>query len=100
MVQSVKCPTLDFGSGHDLMVCRIKACIRLGTDRVDPAWNSLSLCPCPAGVLALPLQVNKHLERKKCENYLLYSFANMLPNNFAPRKHCVIKLLSIVYGTD
>ena len=23
MAQSMKCPTLDFGSGHDLMVCEV-----------------------------------------------------------------------------
>ena len=42
MTQSVKCPTLDFGSGHDLMVHEMEPCIRLCADRVEPAWDSVS----------------------------------------------------------
>ena len=34
--------TLDFGSGHDLMVCVIKPCIGLCTSSTEPAWDSLS----------------------------------------------------------
>ena len=43
MVQSVKCPTLGFGSGHDLPVGRIKPYIGLCADSMGPAWGSLSV---------------------------------------------------------
>ena len=42
MVQSVECLTLDFGSGHDLIICGMEPCIRLYADSTDPAWDSLS----------------------------------------------------------
>ena len=43
VAQSVECPTLELGSGHDLMVHGIEP----RTDSVEPAWDS----PC----LSLPL---------------------------------------------
>ena len=42
MVQLVKRPTLDFGSGHDLAVHGIEPCIRLHTVSVEPIRDSLS----------------------------------------------------------
>ena len=42
VAQSVKRLTLDFGSGHDLMVCEIKPCIGLSTFSAEPAWDSLN----------------------------------------------------------
>ena len=49
---SVKRPTLDFGSGHDLTVRGFEPCIGLCTDSTEAAWDSLSrplcLCPSPA----------------------------------------------------
>ena len=42
MAQSVKRPTLDFGSGHDLVVCEIEPWVGLSADSVEPAWDSLS----------------------------------------------------------
>ena len=42
MAQSVKHLTLDFNSGHDLMVCEFKAHIRLHADSTEPAWDLLS----------------------------------------------------------
>ena len=42
MAQWVKCPTLDFSSGHDLTVCEFDPRIRLCADSVEPAWDSLS----------------------------------------------------------
>ena len=42
MAQLVKRLTLDFSSGHDLVVCEFKPCIGLHTDRAEPAWDSLS----------------------------------------------------------
>ena len=44
VAQSVKHLTLDFGSGHDLMVYDIKPHIGLCADSVEPAWDSLSPC--------------------------------------------------------
>ena len=41
MPQSIKHPTLDFGSGHGLMVCEFH--IWLCPDSVEPAWYLLSL---------------------------------------------------------
>ena len=42
MAQSVKHPTLDLGSGHDLMVHEIESQVVLCTDSIEPAWDSLS----------------------------------------------------------
>ena len=43
VAQSVKQPTLDFGSGHDLTVHEIEPCfLGLCTDSIQPAWESLS----------------------------------------------------------
>ena len=56
----VKRPTLDFGSGCDLMVHGVEPRIRLCTDSVEPAWDSLS--PCLSLLLpnshSLPLKIN------------------------------------------
>ena len=43
MAQSVKRPTLDFSSGHDLMVHEFKPHIMLFTDSLKPAWDSFPL---------------------------------------------------------
>ena len=43
MVRSVIRQTLDFGSGHDLTVHETEANVRLCTDMVESAWDSLSL---------------------------------------------------------
>ena len=43
MAQSVKHPTLDFGIGHDLVVCEMEPCIALCADSKEPAWDSF--CP-------------------------------------------------------
>ena len=37
MAQLVKRRTLDFRSGHDLMVCELEPCIGLCADRTEPA---------------------------------------------------------------
>ena len=50
MAQSVKHPTLDFGSGHDLAVHGFKPHVRLCTDSTEHAWDSL-----PPSLSALPL---------------------------------------------
>ena len=67
MAQSLKHPTLNFGSGHDLMVYKFKPLIGLCTDSVEPALDSLSpslpappLCACSlARSLSLSLSLNK-----------------------------------------
>ena len=55
VAQSVKCLTLDFGSGHDLMVCEIETHVGLCTDSVEPAWDTLFLS---LPLLHLPLKIN------------------------------------------
>ena len=42
MAQSVKHLTLDFGSGHDLIVCGFEPRVGLYADCKKPAWDSLS----------------------------------------------------------
>ena len=49
VAQSVKHQTLDFGSGHDLMICEFEPLVGLHADGVEPAWGSLSL------LLSVPL---------------------------------------------
>ena len=43
MAQSVKRPTLDIGSGHDLTDLGFESHVQLCADSRDPAWDSLSL---------------------------------------------------------
>ena len=69
MAQSVKRPTPDFGSGHDLLVCEIEPRVGLCADSTEPAWVSLSpslyaLLPraCKLSLslsLSLSLKINK-----------------------------------------
>ena len=61
MAQPVKCPTLDFGSGHDLTVREFESHVRLWADSAEPAWDSLSpsLAAPPVLSLALSLKINK-----------------------------------------
>ena len=47
MAQSVMCPTLVFGSGHDLTVRELEPRIGLRVDSVEPAWDSLPPHPAP-----------------------------------------------------
>ena len=58
MAQSVKRPTLDFSSGHDLAVCEFEPCIKLCADSTESAGDSvsLSLYTSPALVCALSLK--------------------------------------------
>ena len=60
VAQSVKCPTLDFSSDHDLPVQVIEPHVGLCTDSVEPAWDSLplSLSLCPHSP-ACPLSLSK-----------------------------------------
>ena len=59
MAQLVKCPTLDFGSGHDLMVRGIEPCVGFWDGSKEPASDSLSLSPSPS-LSAPPLLVLTH----------------------------------------
>ena len=43
MAQLVKCPMLDLGSGHDLMVHEFEPCVGLCADSTESAWDSFSL---------------------------------------------------------
>ena len=59
MAQSVKHLSLDFGSGHDLMVHKIEPCLRLCSDGVETAWNSLSPSPSAPPLLVHALSLSK-----------------------------------------
>ena len=43
MAQLVKSPTLDFGSGHDLMVHGFEPCVGLSAVTVDPGSDPFSI---------------------------------------------------------
>ena len=59
VVHSVKRPTLDFGSGHDLTVREFEPHVRLCTDSEEPAWDSLSLSLWPSLAHPRSLSQNK-----------------------------------------
>ena len=50
MTQSAECPTLDFGSGQDLMLLEIQPCLALGS-----VLTALSLLGTLSILLSLPL---------------------------------------------
>ena len=58
VAQSVECPTLDFGSDHDLRVVRLTPLSGSALD-TESAWNSLSLCLCSTPCCTLSFKVNK-----------------------------------------
>ena len=86
MAQSVKRPTLYFGSGYDLTVCEIKPRIGPCTDSVVPACDSLSLSLSAPALILLFLSQNKYLKNvptlflKSIPIFILYS------NIYAPIK--------------
>ena len=55
MAQPVKHPTLDFGSGHNLMAPEIKPRVELHAVSAEPAWDSLTLPLCPSPTHACSL---------------------------------------------
>ena len=70
MAQSVKHPTLDFGSGHDLVVHEFQPPIRLRVDSVKSAWDFLSLSlslplPCSLSLSLSPSKINNQSLKKK-----------------------------------
>ena len=48
--QSGKCPTLDFGSAHGLMIPQFKPHVGLGTDSTELGILSVSLSFCPSPI--------------------------------------------------
>ena len=44
---------------HDLMLSKFKPHVRLCTDSMEPAWDSLSLLPPPTHALSLSLKIYK-----------------------------------------
>ena len=71
MAQSVKPRTLGgFGSRRDLTVDEFQPCVRLGTDSVEPAGDSLSYSLCPSLILtvSVSLKTNKIKKRFSDEN--------------------------------
>ena len=61
MAQSVKRPTLDFDSGHDLTVREKEPHVGLCADGAEPAWDSPSLSAPPLLMLAHSLSLSPHL---------------------------------------
>ena len=43
VAQSAECPTLDFGLGHDFVICGFEPHVGLCADGREPAWDSFSL---------------------------------------------------------
>ena len=68
VAQSVKRPTLDLDSGHDLEVCGIEPCIGLSADSTELAWDSVSLSLSTSLLLtrarSCSLKINKHNRKK------------------------------------
>ena len=67
MAQSVKRPTCDFGSSHDLTVHEFEPHVGLSTDGTEPAWDSASTSP----PLVLYLKINK-LKKKHLKLTLFF----------------------------
>ena len=59
MVQLVKCPSLDLGSGHDLTFGEFESHVWLCTVRKEPAWDSVCLSLSAPTLLALSLALSK-----------------------------------------
>ena len=55
----VKRLTLDLSSGHDLIVHGIEPHVRLCTDSMEPAWDSLSLPLSAPLLLTLSVPLSK-----------------------------------------
>ena len=54
--------TLDFSSGHDLMVCELEPRVRLCADSAKPAWDSLCV-----SLSQKETNLKKNLKKKKRE---------------------------------
>ena len=64
MAQSVKPPTLDFSSGHDLVVHEMEPYIGVCADSEEPAWDSLSPSLSSPPLLTLSLPQSKYINIK------------------------------------
>ena len=60
VAQSVKHPTLGYGSGHDLMVYEFEPHVGLHDDSAELAWDSLYLPLSAPPLLALSLSLKIH----------------------------------------
>ena len=69
MAQLVKHPALDFGSGHDLMVCGIEPCVTPCAESTEPAWDSISpsFSAPPLLMLSPSVSQNKFINIKQIE---------------------------------
>ena len=63
--QTVKRPTLGFGSGHDLTVLGFEPRIGLCADSAEPAWDSLPTLSLPSPALSVS-QDNSLINRNMC----------------------------------
>ena len=87
MVQLVKCPTLDFGSDHDLGGCEIEPLIGLHTGRHGVCLRfSLSLSPSPSTSSKIK-KINKDLKRHFEKVYLK-------TGNIDPERHILRHILN------
>ena len=59
--QSIKHPTLDFGSGHDLTVGEMKPCVGFCTGSTEPTWDSLSSSFSSSSLHVLSVSQNKKI---------------------------------------
>ena len=84
MAQSVQPPTLDFSSGHDLVVHEMEPYIGLCADSEEPAWDSLSPSLASPPLLALSLPQSKYINIKNDKNPL-NQFKNGGDGNFISR---------------
>ena len=77
----VKRPSLDFGSGHDVMVCEIEPYTRLCDDSVEPAWHplfsSLSAPPLLVLSLSLSLKIKKKEQLSNSLGLAIHSHKNI-----------------------
>ena len=60
VAQSVKRPTLDFGSGNDLTICEFEPHMGLQADSAESAWDSLSLFLSLSLSLPLPCSLSQN----------------------------------------
>ena len=79
VAQSVKLPTLDFDSGHDLMVHEIESRVRLHADSTEAAWDSL---PFSLSLSWLVLSLSKYI--------------NTLKNFFLKNANCHLRFQQMV----
>ena len=73
LAQSVEHMSLDFGSGHDLVVREFESCIGLWADSAEPFWASLSLplsLPLPCSLSQKINTLNNNNNKKKISGRL------------------------------